>query len=76
MIRTYKIYYRIFWKLADDHEPFERETTEQAYSADDALTQAGVRLNHQFAHGRLQRANDPRPYEITKIEPMEAKDDR
>jgi hypothetical protein len=79
MIRTYKIHYRVFWKLADDLEPFERETTEQAYSAEDALTQLGIRLSHQFAYGRLQQVNDSRPYgitkpyEITKIEPMEAK---
>jgi hypothetical protein len=76
MTRAYKIYYRVFWKLADDHEPFERETTERAHSAEDALTQVGVRLYHQFSHGRLQRANDSRPYEITKIEPMEAGNDR
>jgi hypothetical protein len=75
-IKAYKIYYRVFWKLADDHEPFERETTEQAYSAEDALTQVGIRLSHQFACERLERANDSRPYEITKIEPMEASNDR
>jgi hypothetical protein len=72
MIRTYKIHYRVFWKLADDPLPFERETEERAWSAEDALTQVRIRLDslHIQSGSYTGRSH---AYEITKIEPMEEK---
>jgi len=75
-IRTYRIHYRVFWKLADDPESFDRTTEERAFSADDALVQARVRLDSLCRNKKALVSNFPQDYEITKIEPEVNSNDR
>jgi hypothetical protein len=74
MIFKYRIYYRLFFKQADDHEGFDRVTTESAFSAADALTQVRTRLdweNRREWEGKPVSYAGTKAYEITKIEPIE-----